>query len=579
MSGERVSGERAAEGGGSDESDGRDRNKKKYKSVSTTEKETGDALGVTWKETSYKEKLLDAEPKACSIDGRGSNVFDGAWGEYIDSLKSFFGDGNSQNSLAEDSETVKDDTEELIPTLVVTREEYERWCAPWRRLLIIKILGKDIPLWGIKTSLQRLWKTTEPFETRDIDNGYFVVSFANDKDLQHVYFDGPWMVADHYLLVQRWRPNFDPWSAESQSKIAAWVRIPLLPLEFFNSESLEKIGRLLGRTLKVDSITYLTARGRYARICIELDLKKRLKAAIKIFGNQRVMEYEGLHLICFHCGKYGHHRDQCLEGQATRGESKEADKDEPSRSTSSQEGGPTSMKCQVDDVAPSKDSQKRISTTEGSENRSRDNEQPGKEVLGAWNLVKRPARRRQATTKILGHKETRSARSSQWQSHGKGARESRMINESADSEEILTARFVHGTTSDSRKVGRDTTNNRKWVPVTHNRRIKGQLGQKEKENISPRTTHLRADLSNPVKPSSRFLMSSNPFEALVGQDADENHDQIDEPMLNNDNALSVLNALKDGSTNGSITTKMVDLELTNVNGPKSQPHLNVVSHE
>ena len=80
------------------------------------------------------------------------------------------------------------------------------------------------------------------------------------------------MIADHYLLVQRWRPNFDPWALDHHRRIAAWIRIPVLPLEFFNAESLHMLGNLIGRTLKVDSITYTTERGRFARICVELDL-------------------------------------------------------------------------------------------------------------------------------------------------------------------------------------------------------------------------------------------------------------------------------------------------------------------
>ena len=85
------------------------------------------------------------------------------------------------------------------------------------------------------------------------------------------------MLADHYLLVQRWLPNFDPWTDIYNRKVAAWVRIPVLPLDFFNAESLPMIdNHLVGRTLKVDSRTYLSERRRFARICVELDLSKRL---------------------------------------------------------------------------------------------------------------------------------------------------------------------------------------------------------------------------------------------------------------------------------------------------------------
>ena len=44
------------------------------------------------------------------------------------------------------------------------------------------------------------------------------------------------------------------------------------------------IVNLVGKTLKVDSRTYLTERGKFARICVELDLDKKLWPAIVFSG-------------------------------------------------------------------------------------------------------------------------------------------------------------------------------------------------------------------------------------------------------------------------------------------------------
>lgn len=53
------------------------------------------------------------------------------------------------------------------------------------------------------------------------------------------------------------------------------------------------------------------SRGQYARINVEIDLDKPLKSFIMIRGHKLFLEYEGLHLICFHCGRYGHKVGQC----------------------------------------------------------------------------------------------------------------------------------------------------------------------------------------------------------------------------------------------------------------------------
>ncbi|KAF7831790.1 LIM domain-containing protein A-like [Senna tora] len=51
--------------------------------------------------------------------------------------------------------------------------------------------------------------------------------------------------------------------------------------------------------------------GKFARICVELNLKRKLVPHVVIRGRCYGVEYEGLHLICFHCGKYGHQKGVC----------------------------------------------------------------------------------------------------------------------------------------------------------------------------------------------------------------------------------------------------------------------------
>ncbi|RYR02219.1 hypothetical protein Ahy_B06g081030 [Arachis hypogaea] len=68
--------------------------------------------------------------------------------------------------------------------------------------------------------------------------------------------------------------------------------------------------------LKIDRATSIHSRGRFARICVEIDLFKKLILRISVFSTTLNIEYERLHLICFPCGKYGHRSDQCSESLA-----------------------------------------------------------------------------------------------------------------------------------------------------------------------------------------------------------------------------------------------------------------------
>ncbi|KAI9126968.1 hypothetical protein K1719_001527 [Acacia pycnantha] len=195
--------------------------------------------------------------------------------------------------------------------LKFTAEEYTAWCLPWMNSLIIKVLGANFPTYLIRDRINRMWRPKDPLKLIPLNNGYFIVSFSNREDKEYAFQEGPWMIDDHYLIVQRWRPNFNPWKADLQCNIAAWIRLPDVPFEFYNVESLRRIGNMVGRMIKIDRSTSVYDKGGFARICVEIDLKQPLLPSYKVFGEERAIIYEGLHQVCFECGKYGHHKGVC----------------------------------------------------------------------------------------------------------------------------------------------------------------------------------------------------------------------------------------------------------------------------
>lgn len=70
----------------------------------------------------------------------------------------------------------------------------------------------------------------------------------------------------------------------------------------FSEKVLFGMGNALGKTVKIDRTTGGVMKGKYARVCIELDLNKPLVPSISIYGRIQQVEYEGLHKICFQCG-------------------------------------------------------------------------------------------------------------------------------------------------------------------------------------------------------------------------------------------------------------------------------------
>ncbi|KAK0597259.1 hypothetical protein LWI29_023477 [Acer saccharum] len=93
-----------------------------------------------------------------------------------------------------------------------------------------------------------------------------------------------------------------------------WIRLSRLLMEWIEVGLLRSIGGMLGNTIKVDPITESQARGRFARICVEIDTTKPLQCSLDV-GNRTIkVEYENLGLICFSYGRVGHSREMCKEG-------------------------------------------------------------------------------------------------------------------------------------------------------------------------------------------------------------------------------------------------------------------------
>ncbi|KAL4294232.1 hypothetical protein AHAS_Ahas18G0207500 [Arachis hypogaea] len=159
------------------------------------------------------------------------------------------------------------------PTIPVSKEEFEEWCKPWKNVLMVKVLEKRVTFAFMEQRLRRDWEGKGKIHVIDMNRDYFFVHFSDKEDYAHALMEGPWMVAGHYLIVQRWRPFFLSGSTEVR-KIATWIRIPNLPIELYNHRFLWRVGSAIGHMLKIDRTTSIHSRGIFARICVEIDLAK-----------------------------------------------------------------------------------------------------------------------------------------------------------------------------------------------------------------------------------------------------------------------------------------------------------------
>ncbi|XP_019178357.1 PREDICTED: uncharacterized protein LOC109173571 [Ipomoea nil] len=155
-----------------------------------------------------------------------------------------------------------------------------------------------------------MWKPKGSLDLIALDNDYFLVRIGSIEDMKFAMYEGPWMVLDHYLIVKPWEPDFDPMN-DTTEKLLVWVRIPCIPVEYYDLIFLKKLGNRIRRTVRDDQATSLVSRGKFTRICIEIDMRKPLISKFTYKEKVRQVAYEGIHLVCFSCGLYGHAKDAC----------------------------------------------------------------------------------------------------------------------------------------------------------------------------------------------------------------------------------------------------------------------------
>ncbi|GLT99258.1 hypothetical protein SLE2022_167060 [Rubroshorea leprosula] len=206
-------------------------------------------------------------------------------------------------------------TQVKVPKVRIPKEIWQRLCTPWKNAVIIKLLGKSINFHVLHARLLKEWRTNHEFEIIDVGLGYYIVKFSSSQDCSMVLTGGPYKMFDHYLAVQPWEPGFHPARAKAP-KTAVWVKLFGVPILCFYEAICMYLGSKIGKPIKVDPTTLLATRGQYARVCVEVDLSQPLPSSVDLDLEDLpqsliLVEYEGLHKICFHCGEFGHKMEFC----------------------------------------------------------------------------------------------------------------------------------------------------------------------------------------------------------------------------------------------------------------------------
>ncbi|XP_020692234.1 uncharacterized protein LOC110106626 [Dendrobium catenatum] len=188
--------------------------------------------------------------------------------------------------------------------------------------IVAKLMGRRISFPFLIKELKRRWFHFGEFEVVTIDPNTFICIFQSHETRDVVLSSGPWIIAGNIIGMDRWDSTCSPNSLHGL-RSSIWIRLPQLPLIYWDINNITRIANSLGEPLWMDAHTSKWVRSSFARICVRIDLSQKLLPGVWINGIhgrffQRV-EYEGLSKFCFDCGAIVHLRSSCTSKNQGRG--------------------------------------------------------------------------------------------------------------------------------------------------------------------------------------------------------------------------------------------------------------------
>ncbi|KAL6529986.1 hypothetical protein OROMI_028631 [Orobanche minor] len=197
--------------------------------------------------------------------------------------------------------TAEDSIKEVLVDADLVREIHLEWSTA----LILKIPGKPWTVESLRGRVERLWGLQGNFILADLGRNIFILRNIDPRIREEILTKGPWKIGGLFLAIRKWYPEFTPSTFKVDTAIT-WVRVQQLPPHFYRESILQVIAKGLGDPIKVDANTFWLERGKFARLCVQVDLSKPLERGIKVNGVFYNVVYENLQTLCYHCGKCDH---------------------------------------------------------------------------------------------------------------------------------------------------------------------------------------------------------------------------------------------------------------------------------
>jgi len=149
-------------------------------------------------------------------------------------------------------------------------------------------LGANPPYEVLQGFIKRIWAAYEIDKIILVQRGVFFVRFYNLQDKILVEEKGVYCFDAKPFLIKGWNPEMDLKTKEIKS-LPIWIQLLDLDVKFWGSESLSKIGSILGIPLKTDKDRGDKSMIKYARLLIKISLDGQFPDYLEFFNEHETL--------------------------------------------------------------------------------------------------------------------------------------------------------------------------------------------------------------------------------------------------------------------------------------------------
>ncbi|GKE21001.1 reverse transcriptase domain-containing protein [Tanacetum coccineum] len=208
--------------------------------------------------------------------------------------------------------------------------------------LVGYFVGKSVAFTLVENYVTNTWAKFGFQKVIKDEDGFFFFRFASTKGLEQVIEQGPWLIRNTPLILNKWTPNL-ALKKDEITKVPVWVKMHKVHVIAYSEDGLSLIATQIGKPIMLDAFTSSMCedpwgRPGYARALIEVSADKPLKKDVIMAVPEEdgtghtlekiCLEYEWKPPVCMDCHVFGHSQEQCpkrVKEQAT--ETKTIDND------------------------------------------------------------------------------------------------------------------------------------------------------------------------------------------------------------------------------------------------------------